>query len=37
MLALPVTRFVANVSSCCLAADVDGDFRSVNSAHIKIK
>ncbi len=37
MLALPVTRLAANCSSCCRWADVDGDFRLVNSAHIKIR
>jgi hypothetical protein len=37
MLALPVTRPAANCSSYCRWADVDGDFRLVNSAHIKIR
>ena len=37
MLALPVSRLSANCSSCCRWADVDGDFRLVNSAHIKIR
>jgi len=37
MFALPVTRFVANCSSCARWAEVDGDFRLVNSAHIKIR
>ena len=37
MLALPLTRLAANCSSCWRCADVDGDFRLVNSAHIKIR
>jgi hypothetical protein len=37
MLALPVRRFWVNCSRSCLAAAVDGDFRLVNSAHIKIR
>ncbi len=37
MLALPVTRLAANCSRACRWADVDGDFRLVNSAHIKIR
>jgi len=37
MFALPVTRLAANCSSCWRCAEVDGDFRSVNSAHIRIR
>ena len=37
MFALPTTRLAANCSSCCRCAAVDGDFRSVNSAHIRIR
>jgi len=37
MLALPVTRFAANCSRACRWAWPDGDFRFVNSAHIRIR